>query len=208
MEWVNEILEENEVENVDEIIESFKEKFPQYAVPKDEYNKKADKIEQLEAELEQTNEQLEQTSEQLDKLEKYSEENEELQEQLEQIKQEKEQFEQEKEQRIGEIQKKAKVEKDLLSSNVPEDAVDLLVNDFNFDELELDEEGNLKNYEEQKGKVRQKRSSLFGKEKVSGQEPVDGDTEETVIDVNSLDNMTAEQINDNWDKVKKVLENQ
>ena len=208
MEWIQNILDNTELEdeNTEEIVERIKQEFPKHAVPKEQYNKKADKLEEVEAELEQTEEQLNQTSEQLEDLESYAEENEELQEEIEQIKEEKEQFAEDKEQRIKEIQKKSQLEKELLASNVPEDAVDLLVSDFNIEELELDDNNKLKNIDEHKEEVRKKRPSLFGEKKVSGQEPVDGDSEETVTNINDLDNMSVDEINRNWDQISKSLD--
>ena len=202
MEWLKDLLDLD-----DEQVEKVKEEFPKHAVPKEQYNKKAEKIDELQAELDETTNQLEQTSEQVNDLNKYAEENQELQEKVKKIQEEKEKFEQEKDQRIAEIQKKTQLEKELLASNVPEDAVDLLVSDFNLDEMELDDDGKLKNVDEHKEKVKKKRPSLFAEEKISGNKPADGGSEDKVFTMESIDKMTEEEINANWDKVQEVLQN-
>lgn len=208
MEWMEEFLEEVGVADAEEALATFKSDFfPKHAVPKDEYNKKADKVEELESELDTAKEQLEQTNEQLDELSNKAEDSEELQEELESIKSEYEEYKEQEEQRIKEIKKKSTLEKQLLKSNANEDAVDLLMNDFDTEELELDEEGNLENFDEQLEQVQEQRPTLFATEKVKGQEPASVDVGTDELSVESIEQMTEEQINENWDKVQKVLEN-
>ena len=205
MEWLENLLKENGIEKTEDIVESFKKEFPNHAVPKEQYNKKVYKIEEIESELNSANKQLEQTNDQIDKLKGDAEGKEEIKKQLESIQAEYNEYKESEQDRINSIKKRSVLEKELLTSNVPEDAVDLLISDFNIDDMELDEEGNIKNLNDHKEKVKQKRPSLFGKEKIKGHKPTDGDSEETVIDMDNIDNMTEEQINKNWDKISEQL---
>ena len=211
MEWVENFLEQIGIEgeeNINEAVAVFKsDYFPKNAVPKDEYNKKSSKVEELESELDTAKEQLEQTNSQLDELSDKAENNEELKQNLEEIKSEYEEYKEQEEQRLNQIKKKSTLEKKLLKSNANQDAVDLLMNDFDVEELELDEEGNLNNFDEQLEQVQEKRPTLFGEVEIEGNTPPDGeDSEELLINADSLDNLTEDQINDNWDKVSKILE--
>ena len=180
MEWVENYLNEIGIEDenkIEEAVELFKsEYFPKNAVPNDEYKKKSSKVEELESELDTAKEQLEQTNQQLDELSDKAEGKEELKNNLEQIKSEYEEYKEQEEQRLQQIKKKSTLEKQLLKSKANEDAVDLLINDFSLDELQLDEEGNLANFDEHLEQVKEKRPTLFGEVEISGNEPQDGET--------------------------------
>jgi len=174
MDWLKDLLEEKKVENVDEVVESFKKEFPKHAIPKDEFNKKSEKVEELQSELEVAQSKLEEMNSKVSDLSTKAENAEELDERLNEIKSEYENYKEEEEKRIANIKKRNALEKKLLSDNVPEDLVDLVANDFDTDTLELDD-GNLLNYESQRKKAKKKRPSAFGREEVKGNEPVDGD---------------------------------
>lgn len=174
MEWLENLLKENDVENVESIVESFKKEFPKHAIPKDEYNKKAEKVDELQSELETAKSKLDDMNSKVEELSTKAENAEELDEQLNEIKSEYEQYKEEEKKRIANIKKQNALEKKLLSDNVPEDLVDLVANDFDTETLELDD-GNLLNYESQREKAKKKRPSAFGKEEVKGTEPQDGD---------------------------------
>lgn len=178
MEWIKNILSNAEEEDLDEIVERIKQEFPKHAVPKEQYNKKADKVEELETELEGAKEQLEQTNDQLENLKEAAEGKDELKEQLESIQSEYNEYKDKEQERINRIKKTSALEKELLTSNVPEDAVDLLISDFNLDDLVLSDDGKIVNIDDHKKKVKEKRPSLFGEEKVKGNEPTDGNDPE------------------------------
>ena len=178
MEWIKNILSNAEEEDLDEIVERIKQEFPKHAVPKEQYNKKADKVEELETELESAKEQLEQTNDQLENLKEAAEGKDELKEQLESIQSEYNEYKEKEQERINRIKKTSALEKELLTSNVPEDAVDLLISDFDLDELVLNDDGKIVNIDDHKEKVKEKRPSLFGEEKVRGNEPTDGNDPE------------------------------
>ena len=186
MEWVENFLNEVGVEDTDEALAKFKsDYFPKNAVPKDEFNKRGDKIDELESELGTAKDQLENTNQQLEQLEEQAEGKEELQENLQEIKQEYESYKESEQQRINQIKIDSKLEKELLKSKANEDAVDLLKSDFDVEGLELDEEGNLKNFDDQLEQVREKRSSLFAVEKKTSDEPK--------VDMDSVEKLTVEQ---------------
>ncbi|MFP4015799.1 MAG: phage scaffolding protein [Halanaerobiales bacterium] len=183
VEWLKEILGEDLDESK---MEKIKEEFPKHAVPKDQYNKKADKAEELESELNTAKEQLDQTNEKLTDLQEKAENAEDFKEQLDAIKSEYDEYKEQEQTRINQIKKKSALEKKLLTSKVPEDAVDLVINDFDLDELELDDDGNLKNIDEQMEKFKERRPSLIPKESK--------ETEEPSLDFDNPDSLTQEQL--------------
>ena len=205
MEWLNSIL--GEMDNKEEVIESIKKGIGENFVPNDVYKKKADKIKESQSELEIAKNKLAETNNTLEGLRGKADNVEEVKSQLEAIKSEYDEYKQGEESRVNQIRKKSTLEKQLLKSNANQYAVDLLLNDFDVDNLELDAEGNLNNFKEQLEKVQQKRPTLFGKVKIEGNTPSDGQGgEELLINADSLDTLTEQQINDNWDKVSKILE--
>ena len=177
MEWIKEILENSKEENVDETVERIKQEFPKHAVPKEEYNKKADRIKELQTELDNTKDQLGKTEEQIESLQNVSENKEELESKLEETKNELNEFKETAEQRMQEYKKKSELEKKLLASDANKDAIDLLVNDFDMDNLALTDEG-LAGFDSQLAKVKDKRPGLFAEKQVVGDEPNDGETSE------------------------------
>ena len=173
MKWLDGIL--SDIENNDDLANQIKKGIGENFVPNHEYKKKTTKIDELEGELEAAQEQLEQTNSKVKELQQQAEGKEELQEKLEEINQEYTDYKEKEQDRIKKIKKKSAFEKDLISDNVPPDVVDLLVNDVDMDEIELDEEEKIKDAEEIKGKLKEKRPSLFGKKKLNGDDPPDGD---------------------------------
>ena len=205
MEWLNSIL--GEMDNKEEVIEGIKKGIGENFVPNDVYKKKVDKFKESESELEVAKTKLEETNSTLEGLKGKADNVEEVKSQLEAIKSEYEEYKQQEESRVNQIRKKSTLEKQLLKSSANQDAVDLLLNDFDVDSLELDEEGNLNNFDEQLKRVQEKRPTLFGKIEIAGDTPSDGQGGEgLLINADTLDNLTEQQINDNWDKVSKILE--
>jgi len=179
MDWMKEFLEDIGVENVEEALETFKQDvFPQHAVTKDQYKKKTTKIEELETELNTAKEQLEKTNDQLDDLKDKAEDKEELEQQLEQINNEYEKYKEKEKQRVKEIKKKSKLTTKLANSEVHEDALDLVAGEFDLEEMELTEDGELEGFDEQYQERKEARPGLFGEKQVTGTEPTDGETSE------------------------------
>jgi DNA repair exonuclease SbcCD ATPase subunit len=170
MEWLKKLLELD-----DEQLEKVKQEFPKHAVPKEQYNKKAEKVDELQSELDTAKTQLDAMNEKVDNLEVKAENADELKEKLNEIQSEYSDYKEQEEARIKNIKTKNALEKNLLADNVPEDLVDLVANDFDIDNLELSEDGKLMNYESQREKAKEKRPSAFAKEKITGNKPQDGD---------------------------------
>jgi hypothetical protein len=124
----------------------------------------------------------------VENLEVKAENAEELETQLNDIKSEYSDYKEQESARISKIKTTSALEKKLLADNVPEDLVDLVVNDFDVEKLELTEEGELLNYESQRKKAKKKRPSAFAEEKITGDEPQDGD-EGKIVD-NPFDSKT------------------
>ena len=207
MEWLENIL--SDVEGSEELINEIKSKIGENFVPNNEYKKKTTKIEELESELETTKEQLENTTDQLDELKDKAEDKEELQEQLQNIQSEYEEFKEQEEQRIKNIKKKSDLEKRLLKNNANEDAVDLLINDFDIEELELNDDGELEGFNDQLETVQEKRPTLFGEKKVTGDEPKDGDQPNESVNPWKQDNLNltkqAEIMNEDPKRAKRLI---
>jgi DNA repair exonuclease SbcCD ATPase subunit len=188
MEWLKELLKNAEVENKESLIDSIKKKIGENFVPNKDYKKKADKISELESELNTAQDQLKNTNDKLENLQVKAENAEELESELKEIKSDYSEYKEQEDNRIKSIKTKNALEKKLLADNVPEDLVDLVVNDFNLEELKLTDEDKLLNYDYQREKAKQKRPSAFAEEKIAGDEPQDGD-EGKIVD-NPFDSKT------------------
>ena len=211
MEWVENFLEQIGIEgeeNINEAVAVFKsDYFPKNAVPKNEYNKKSSKIDELESELDTAKEQLEQTNEQLDELSSKAENNEELKQNLEEIKSEYEQYQEQEQERINQIKKKSATKDLLYSANADPKLSKLLLRDVDYENVKLDDEGNVLNPDDVLNPLKEEYSTAFGEVEITGNTPPDGEGgDDLLINDDSLDNLTEQQINDNWDKVSKVLE--
>jgi DNA repair exonuclease SbcCD ATPase subunit len=175
MEWLENLLEDVEIENKSELIEKIQGKIGENFVANKQYKKKTDKIAELDSELNTAQKQLEDFDNKIKELKPKAENAEDLETELNNITTEYENYKEQESDRIKNIKTKSALEKKLLADNVPEDLVDLVVNDFNVEELELTDEGKLLNYDDQRKKAKQKRPSAFAEEKFAGTEPQDGD---------------------------------
>ena len=146
-------------------------------VPRKILNEERDKVKELQTELDKTKDQLGKTEEQIESLQNVSENKEELESKLEETKNELNEFKETAEQRMQEYKKKSELEKKLMASEANKDAIDLLVNDFDIDNLALTDEG-LAGFDSQLAKVKDKRPGLFAEKQVVGDEPNDGETSE------------------------------
>ena len=182
MEWVENFLKQVGIEgeeNINEAVAVFKsDYFPKNAVPKDEYNKKSSKIDELESELGTAKEQLEQTNEQLDELSSKAENNEELKQNLEQIKSEYEQYQEQEQERLNQIKKKSATKDLLYSANADPKLSKLLLKDIDYDEVELGEDGEIANADDILNPLKEKYDTAFGEVQVTGNEPQDGETKD------------------------------
>lgn len=176
MKWMEKYLNEIGVEDAETALETFKKDyFPENAVPKDDYNKKADKVDELEGELNTAKTNLKETNDSLEELKTKAENADDYKTQLDEITNKYDEYKEQESARISKIKTKNALEKKLLTDNVPKDLVDLVVNDFDTEQLELTDEGKLLNYESQREKTKEKRPSAFAETTISGTKPSEGD---------------------------------
>lgn len=123
MEWILTIIEkhtgEDGIVDVDKVMKDIKSEFPKHAVPKEQYN--------------DVSQQLKDVNKSLDELKEQTKDNPELQEQLEVIKAENERL------------KIESIAKDKLRA---ENVVNLKFALFELGELELDDKGEIKNFDD------------------------------------------------------------
>lgn len=173
MKWLEELLKD--VEDKDNLVDGIKKKIGENFVPNTEYKKKTAKINELDSELKTAQSQLEDFDTKIEKLKTKANNAEELQTELNNITEEYDNYKEQESERIKSIKTKNALEKQLLTDNVPKDLVDLVVNDFDTEQLELTDEGKLLNYESQREKAKEKRPSAFAETTISGTKPSKGD---------------------------------
>lgn len=177
MKWLQELLKDK-VENVDEVMEQVKQEFPKHAVPKDEYNKKADKIQQLESELDTAKSNLEETNQSIEQLKEKAENAEEVKSKLDEVSSKYEEYKSQEEQRIANLKKESAV-KDLLHEEKADPKLSkLLIRDVDFENVELTDDGKIANRDDVINPLRQEYETAFGEVTVNSDEPQDGNTTE------------------------------
>jgi len=176
MKWLKEIIENEEIEDKTEAISK---ELPKHFIPKDKYNETADKLKEKETELAETNKQLESVNTQVSELAKKAEENEELKGKLETINAEYEQFQSEADKRLIDVKKKQAVERGLRDANANPDTIDLLIDKFNLDEIELDDKDNVKEFNKHLEPLKEQRKSLFAETNITGGKPPEGTPPQT-----------------------------
>lgn len=177
--WMEDILNDEKIENK---LEAINKELPNYFIPKDKYNEQAAKLKEKESELDATAKQLEEQSKQVEELNKQVQslsgaagEKEKLQEQLEKIKSEHEQFKSEAEKRLDEVKKRQAIERGLRDSKANPETIDLLIDKFDFGVIELDKDGNVKDFDKHLEPIKEARKSLFAEENITGDRPGEGD---------------------------------
>jgi len=161
MEWLDEILNNTELtDKKDAICKELAKHF----VPKHVFNEQSEKLKDKTTELETVNSKFEETVNNLPKVES---EREELKTKLEQIKTDFENFKTETDNRVLILKKRQAVEKGLRDARANPDTIDLLLDKFNYDEIELDGD-KISNFDKLIEPMRSERKSLFGEIKISG----------------------------------------
>lgn len=154
MDWLKELIKDVVAEDkINEVIDSINKEFPKHAVPKSEFNNKLEEIKLLKKQSED-NKGL------LDELTKKAENVEEYEKNLTELKSKYEELEKNSTQEINKIQKKTAFKELLLENKVHKDALDLLVNSQNLEELEI-EDGKLTNTEKLIETLKAERGGLF-----------------------------------------------
>lgn len=168
MDWLKEIFPDA----TDEQMKSFKKHLGESFIPKDDYRKTVDGLRQ---ELTTTQEALSSTSDKLKGFDGLTGENEKLKNDLTSLKTELDTFKSESESRLQNTNKKYALEKALIKANAHKDSVDLLLNDFDLEKVQLDDSGSIIGVDDILKPVMDKRSGLFAKQTVDTDPPKTGD---------------------------------
>lgn len=169
-------------------------------IPRERLNDKQDKIEMLE-------EQLEERDNQIDQLKEDTNATEELQNKIEELQDKNEQTREDLQQQLQQQKKEDEIEKALLKNKARNpQAVKALLDD---DSLDLTDDGELKGLEDQLKTLQENESYLFEDEDTGSKAGNDfkGGGNEGKLTMQQIDGMSEDEINDNWDEVKTVLEN-
>lgn len=151
-------------------------------VPAEKHEALKKDLKGLKEELKLANDKMEETSKTLESLKEEGKSAEELKEQLNKIKEEYDGYKNETEERLVNKEKTYALEKALLKSNANPDAVDLLLNKFELEKINLDKEGNIVDWEEHLKPIKETRTTLFGEEKFKGNPPSDNITRTSKLD--------------------------
>ena len=170
-------------------------------IPKEKFDEKSEKVAALEKQISQRDEQIEQLKEDTNASEELKSKIEELQEKNEKTKTElQEKLEQQK--------LDSEIDKALLKNKARNPkAVKALLE---MDKVELTDDG-VKGLEDQLKSLKENDDYLFELENNSssaGDDFKGGNKGGTTITMEQVDNMTEEEINDNWEAVSKVLSQQ
>ena len=165
MEWLESILKD--LENKEELVNAIKKELPKNFIPKDQFNEKNE-------ELKTTKAKMEELQASVGELEKYTNENAELKSKIDSLKGEYENFKAEADTRVQTIQKKQAIERNLVKANANPDTVDLLINQFDIDKMQVDSKGDIVDWDNHFTPIKEARKSLFGEVTVTGDKPISG----------------------------------
>lgn len=181
MDWLKEILGQNiqDEKTVDGIIENVNKTLPQHFIPKSKYNSASE-------ELKTTRDEMDKLKNQVSELSKSASGNEELQKKLQETSLAFDTFKQETEKREKVREKTGVLEKALRTSGAAEDAVDLLLKEFNVDELSIDSKGAIVDWDLKLKDVKEKRKSLFATVKHETGKPPKGDSGNADVEMDKM----------------------
>lgn len=162
----------------DQVIQKLKESDIELGIVNDGSLVPAGKHEALKTELAQAKSELDLTKSEFDnmnskieELSKHTNTTDELKAQLEETNNKYKAYESETEKRLTNVQKKHAIEKGLRDANANPDVLDILVDKFDLDSIQLDNENNIVDWKTHLEPVREKRASLFGEVKLQGDTP-------------------------------------
>ena len=173
MEWLETILKD--LDNKEELIGLIKKELPKNFIPKTEFNEKNEELKSTKAKMDELQKSLE-------GLDSYTKENEELKSKVEALKTEYETFKSEADTRVKTIQVKQAIERNLVKANANPDTIDLLVNQFDANKLQVDSKGEIVDWDVHFTPIKDARKSLFGEVKITGEKPASG---------SQVDNLTS-----------------
>ena len=172
-------LEGLDEEKVKEIIEFSKKSIPLEFIPKTKYNEKIEELTDVNGKLEETNAQIEELKNSTGDVDEYKTK-------LDTLTQEYETYKGESDTRITNIKKSSLLKDRLIRENADPENIDLLLKDFNIEEMQLKDD-NIVGLDEYVKPIKEKRARLFVKEKIDSTSSDDGgDAEETSAIDNKL----------------------
>lgn len=147
------------------------------------YKEKADKVDSIKEQLNTANEEIKTRDSQIEELKTKAGDNEELNNKLEEMQQENANYKK----KVQDVQLNKAIEVALAKENAvkPEHAIKLI----DTDNLEVDEDGNVKGLDEYMSNFKEENSYLFEQPKATGNSPVDG------TNPTGNDGITQEQFN-------------
>ena len=140
-------------------------------VPAGKHDTLKTELAQAKEELNLTKSEFEGMNSKIQELSKNTNATDELKAQLEETNNKYKSYESETEKRLINIQKKHAIEKGLRDANANPDVLDMLVDKFELDSIQLDNESKIVDWETHLNPVREKRTTLFGEIKLQGDTP-------------------------------------
>jgi len=175
MEWLQTILNDENVENKIDVI---KKELPKHFIPKEKYNEKASEVQEKADELKATTDKMNDLQTQVEKLSDGEGEQEKLKEKIVAINNEFETFKGESESRLSNVKKTQAIERGLRDAQANPETIDLLITRFDLEKIELADDGNVKEWDKHLESLKEKRKSLFAESNLSGAKPPDGESTE------------------------------
>jgi len=156
-------------EKVNELVEFSKKTIPKEFVPSDKYAEVKEELNSSKGQLEAVNKNLEELKQSTESVDEYKTK-------LDQLNQEYNEFKEQADTRVAKIKKWTILKDSLLNAGADKDNVDLLMNEFNLDELKLNDDGNdIIGKDEYIQPIKEKRARLFVKKEVDSNKPPKGD---------------------------------
>ena len=167
MDWVKTIFPEMTAEQ----LTAFKKELPLHFVPSDQYNKKVDELKAKMQDTDAAKAQLTENEKLLKELQDKATLTDEYKAKLEKQQADYETFKTDSEKRLENVTKVTALEKALRKAKASDDAIDLLIKDFDLDKISV-KDGEIA--DDVLKPVMEKRPNLFVKEILDGDKPKDG----------------------------------
>ena len=164
MDWLKQLLTGIDEDKQNEIVEAFKQEFPKHAVPKEQYSKKTNELQDALTQLDETNKKIEELGNNKVTAEEYEAKIKEITEQHEQYKAD-------VEKREVSRSKTSALSKALEEAGAVKSSIDLLVTTFDLDAIQVDKKGNIVDLDDVLNPVKEQRKELFVTKSVEGQKP-------------------------------------
>ena len=157
---------------IGELVEFSKKAVPMEFVP-------SDKLRETKAELDEANTKLSDTNKTIEELQKSTGDIEEYKTKLAALNAEYDEFKSEADSRVAKMKKTSILKETLLKEGADKDNVDLLMNDFNIDDMKLSEENKIIGLNDYITPVKEKRARFFVKTEAGTETPPAGNDSST-----------------------------